>query len=728
LAINEKLGTAQVDISAPLDKLAAQINQAREMVAGGLGKAEAAAASFRAGLGALGAAFAVERIVSWSGAILESGARLVDQAGSLGLSTTQLQVYTFAAAQAGLGQEELNQSMAFFARNVGMIAQGQVTPASKAFSQLGIAIYDVNGNLRSTGDIYTEFMTKLGRVKDATMANALATEAMGRAGGRTLALARDLANEGFGAIEERAREMGVVIGEDTLRAMKKLDDQIAVLSMSVKSQLAVAFADSIPAITGVTNAINDALKVLHIWRTGDVAALQSLRAAIEATNSQIEQLGRINVLGIFDAQIAAKKKHLDNLIAEYNRKSLAPPPTGAAPSGKPVSSPEEIEAQKKAAEEQKKLQEQFDKTVASIELETAAYARLAGALGKGIEAEREAQTLNDIAAAQAQFQGKLTDELIRQIEREVRARNAVKFASEDHKEALDKMTQAQQKEIEAVEKAIDAYAEVSKEQRDLDDNLKLIDAALRDNELSFEKYNQARAGAFKQFDIDSAAGKEYRKSMDEVAGAIERGASAFLDAASSGADFGDVMLSLARDIEKMVLQLLVLKPLMRALFGEAGGGPSGSGGGLLGDFFGSMFGSFFGGGSPAPSGGGGGFSTGGGGSFLPSGGFFGFASGGSFDVGGAGGIDSQMVAFRASPGEHVQVGEGDRGAGKVEVNHYVITPPGFTARQTEQPNATGGKDVFTSFEEQSAARMRKGSPLGQGMEKNYGLKPRLVNR
>lgn len=48
---------------------------------------------------------------------------------------------------------------------------------------------------------------------------------------------------------------------------------------------------------------------------------------------------------------------------------------------------------------------------------------------------------------------------------------------------------------------------------------------------------------------------------------------------------------------------------------------------------------------------------GGGGGFLGSlfGGLLGFANGGSFQVGGAGGVDSQIVAFRASPNERVDV-------------------------------------------------------------------------
>jgi hypothetical protein len=53
----------------------------------------------------------------------------------------------------------------------------------------------------------------------------------------------------------------------------------------------------------------------------------------------------------------------------------------------------------------------------------------------------------------------------------------------------------------------------------------------------------------------------------------------------------------------------------------------------------------------------GGGSLGGGGGFLSSlfGGLFGFANGGSIMPGGAGGVDSQVVAFRKSPGEQVDI-------------------------------------------------------------------------
>ena len=51
---------------------------------------------------------------------------------------------------------------------------------------------------------------------------------------------------------------------------------------------------------------------------------------------------------------------------------------------------------------------------------------------------------------------------------------------------------------------------------------------------------------------------------------------------------------------------------------------------------------------------------------------FGFAQGGSFTVGGGGGVDSQMVAFRATPGGRVEVTPAGRGGGGKVLNFTVI--------------------------------------------------------
>jgi hypothetical protein len=108
--------------------------------------------------------------------------------------------------------------------------------------------------------------------------------------------------------------------------------------------------------------------------------------------------------------------------------------------------------------------------------------------------------------------------------------------------------------------------------------------------------------------------------------------------------FGSIGEQVLTRINEMLIQMLFVDPAQNFLtgllspqsaptlgsIGRGGGGvatqPAPSGGSAIGSIFSSLFGSLFG-----------------------------FAHGGEFDVGGNGGTDSQLVAFRATPGERVTI-------------------------------------------------------------------------
>lgn len=104
----------------------------------------------------------------------------------------------------------------------------------------------------------------------------------------------------------------------------------------------------------------------------------------------------------------------------------------------------------------------------------------------------------------------------------------------------------------------------------------------------------------------------------------------------------------------------------------------------------------------------------------------GFASGGSFRVGGAGGIDSQLVAFKASPNETVSIhrpGQ-DAGGGGSVINN-IITPPGAKA-ETSSRESGGLKinDIVITIVDKHLASDR-GSKT---MSAIYGLSRRTTRR
>lgn len=103
-----------------------------------------------------------------------------------------------------------------------------------------------------------------------------------------------------------------------------------------------------------------------------------------------------------------------------------------------------------------------------------------------------------------------------------------------------------------------------------------------------------------------------------------------------------------------------------------------------------------------------------------------FAEGGSFAVGGTGGTDSQLVAFRASPGEQVTIDTpGQRnskmGGGNVYVN--VHTLPGTTA-STSTSNGPNGKSINVVIEEVVAGSITRGGKVGRAMDQAYGTRKR----
>lgn len=117
-------------------------------------------------------------------------------------------------------------------------------------------------------------------------------------------------------------------------------------------------------------------------------------------------------------------------------------------------------------------------------------------------------------------------------------------------------------------------------------------------------------------------------------------ASAFEDAVIGGKEAGDVIRALGQDIERIILRKTITEPLGNGVADMIKGSSFGGSGGLLGGIKN----------------------------------LFGFASGGAFTVGGAGGTDSQLVAFKATPGEEVTVRTpGQQGGGNAIVINQSIS-------------------------------------------------------
>jgi lambda family phage tail tape measure protein len=179
-----------------------------------------------------------------------------------------------------------------------------------------------------------------------------------------------------------------------------------------------------------------------------------------------------------------------------------------------------------------------------------------------------------------------------------------------------------------------------------------------------------------------------------VASGFERASDAIADFAATGKfNFQDFTASILRDMTKLAANA-VFGSLVNGLLGGIGGGAIGGGGLLGGGGLGSLFG---------------------------------FASGGSFTVGGSGGTDSKLVAFKATPGEMVDVrtpGQAAQGGGQTVVN--VINNGGGQVEERRRRDA-GGNDIVDIV----IGRVNQGIATGKmdaAFGGRFGLTPSTVRR
>jgi uncharacterized protein YukE len=106
----------------------------------------------------------------------------------------------------------------------------------------------------------------------------------------------------------------------------------------------------------------------------------------------------------------------------------------------------------------------------------------------------------------------------------------------------------------------------------------------------------------------------------------------------------------------------------------------------------------------------------------------GFATGGSFNVGGAGGIDSQLVAFRASPNENVSItkpGQSSSGGSDVDVIIVNESNGAATVQRGESGTGSNGRQFQKLYVRDA---IHEAMPSGLRKQKGFAISPVITKR
>ena len=173
-----------------LAKFEVEVTGADELakVDGAMGNAEDSADGFDASMVALaataaavaaGIAFATVKVVGWVNEVSASNDETAKLSRTMGISTDEIQKWTFAVQESGGSQTDVTAAMKRLTRAV-FDAQRSAGPASEAFERLGVATQNADGTTRDLQDIMLDTAAGLGATANAGDKLALAQETLGR--------------------------------------------------------------------------------------------------------------------------------------------------------------------------------------------------------------------------------------------------------------------------------------------------------------------------------------------------------------------------------------------------------------------------------------------------------------------------------------------------------------------------------------------------------------------
>lgn len=202
-----------------------------EKEAGGLSSGLATAGSAAAaGVAALGLAAigAVAGLANATKGAAEYAENVQLAASQTHLSTEAVQELQYASKVTGVEFETISGSLTKLTKNLGT-AQGGTGPAAEALKRLGVSATDSNGNLRESTVVYSEVISALGKVDNATERDVLAMQLLGKSATDLNPLIDGTAGS-LTELAAQAHEAGAVLSDDMLNRLGSVDDALDTLS------------------------------------------------------------------------------------------------------------------------------------------------------------------------------------------------------------------------------------------------------------------------------------------------------------------------------------------------------------------------------------------------------------------------------------------------------------------------------------------------------------------
>lgn len=223
-------------------------------------QAESFNSKMKSGLGSLKglaigafAGFGISEIAQAATKALDYASSLGEVSQQLGVNTRDLQLYRFAATQAGISQEEMDKSLAKLTVTIGKASDGGKAQAA-AFKSLGIDIHGANGRLKTAGDVIPEISDALAKIPDPAKRAAAEVLLFGKTGQKLETLLAGGA-KGIKAITDEAERLGIVLSDKEIQSADEAADKISKLKFAFEMKMSKTVAENAEQISNFADSL-----------------------------------------------------------------------------------------------------------------------------------------------------------------------------------------------------------------------------------------------------------------------------------------------------------------------------------------------------------------------------------------------------------------------------------------------------------------------------------------
>lgn len=263
----EKMGSAAQGLLAPLGEVGAKLGEAFGGIGETFGKVAQGLSSLAGGASeatlAIGGAAAAVAALGVAGAGIaifaaKSANEIHELSEKTGVSTETLSRFGYAAGLSGVSTESLGKGLEKLNKSV-FAAATAPQGAVNAYTRMGIALRDSNGEIRPTADILLDLSDKLKNTTNSVARGALAQQAMGRGAAEMLPfLLRG--KEGIKALGEEADALGITISDSTGEKAHEFEETLKRMQGALMGAANTVMAELLPSLQAFASFIFDELK------------------------------------------------------------------------------------------------------------------------------------------------------------------------------------------------------------------------------------------------------------------------------------------------------------------------------------------------------------------------------------------------------------------------------------------------------------------------------------